>query len=121
MTTDKVRKGLKGAGGVALRTSFDKSKEEAIRATPGAGGLDFVAEINKKSALAEAWRALPLAQGASVVACRCAWNAIQRLTAMKVTPSAAIKMNKDECSTTATAGAKSARISPTTQICHASA
>jgi uncharacterized membrane protein len=32
MTTDKVLEGLKGAGGVVLRTSFDKSKDEAIRA-----------------------------------------------------------------------------------------
>jgi uncharacterized membrane protein len=32
MTTDKVLEGLKGAGGVVLRTSFDKSKEDAIRA-----------------------------------------------------------------------------------------
>lgn len=32
MTTDKVLDGLKGAGGVVLRTSFDKSKEDAIRA-----------------------------------------------------------------------------------------
>jgi uncharacterized membrane protein len=32
MTTDKVLEGLKGVGGVVLRTSFDKSKEDAIRA-----------------------------------------------------------------------------------------
>ncbi len=32
MTTDKVLEGLKGAGGVVLRTSFEKSKEDAIRA-----------------------------------------------------------------------------------------
>ncbi|MFO1102402.1 MAG: DUF1269 domain-containing protein [Methylocystis sp.] len=32
MTTDKVLEGLKGVGGVVLRTSFDKSKDEAIRA-----------------------------------------------------------------------------------------
>lgn len=32
MTTDKVLEGLKGAGGAVLRTSFDKSKDEAIRA-----------------------------------------------------------------------------------------
>lgn len=32
MTTDKVLDGLKGVGGVVLRTSFDKSKEDAIRA-----------------------------------------------------------------------------------------
>jgi len=32
MTTDKVLEGLKGAGGVVLRTSFEKSKDEAIRA-----------------------------------------------------------------------------------------
>ena len=32
MTTDKVLEGLKGGGGVVLRTSFDKSKEDAIRA-----------------------------------------------------------------------------------------
>ncbi|MBG0797579.1 DUF1269 domain-containing protein [Methylocystis sp. L43] len=32
MTTDKVLEGLKGAGGVVLRTSFDKSKDDAIRA-----------------------------------------------------------------------------------------
>lgn len=32
MTTDKVLEGLKGVGGVVLRTSFEKSKEDAIRA-----------------------------------------------------------------------------------------
>jgi uncharacterized membrane protein len=32
MTTDKVLEGLKGVGGVVLRTSFDKSKDDAIRA-----------------------------------------------------------------------------------------
>ncbi len=32
MTTAKVLEGLKGVGGVVLRTSFDKSKEDAIRA-----------------------------------------------------------------------------------------
>jgi uncharacterized membrane protein len=32
MTTDKVLDGLKGVGGTVLRTSFEKSKEEAIRA-----------------------------------------------------------------------------------------
>ncbi len=32
MTTDKVLEGLKGAGGVVLRTSFEKSKDDAIRA-----------------------------------------------------------------------------------------
>jgi uncharacterized membrane protein len=32
MTTDKVLEGLKGVGGVVLRTSFDKSKHDAIRA-----------------------------------------------------------------------------------------
>jgi uncharacterized membrane protein len=32
MTTDKVLEGLKGAGGTVLRTSFDKSKDDAIRA-----------------------------------------------------------------------------------------
>jgi uncharacterized membrane protein len=32
MTTDKVLEGLKGAGGTVLRTSFEKSKDEAIRA-----------------------------------------------------------------------------------------
>ena len=32
MTTDKVLDGLKGVGGVVLRTSFEKSKEDAIRA-----------------------------------------------------------------------------------------
>ncbi|PPD40645.1 MAG: hypothetical protein CTY15_14535 [Methylocystis sp.] len=32
MTTDKVLEGLKGVGGTVLRTSFDKSKDEAIRA-----------------------------------------------------------------------------------------
>lgn len=32
MTTDKVLAGLEGAGGTILRTSFDKSKEDAIRA-----------------------------------------------------------------------------------------
>ena len=32
MTTDKVLEGLKGVGGTVLRTSFDKSKDDAIRA-----------------------------------------------------------------------------------------
>jgi uncharacterized membrane protein len=32
MTTDKVLEDLKGVGGTVLRTSFDKTKEEAIRA-----------------------------------------------------------------------------------------
>jgi uncharacterized membrane protein len=32
MTTDKVLEKLKGVGGAVLRTSFDKSMEEAIRA-----------------------------------------------------------------------------------------
>ena len=32
MTTDKVLEGLKGVGGTVLRTSFEKSKDEAIRA-----------------------------------------------------------------------------------------
>ncbi len=32
MTTDKVLDGLKGVGGTVLQTSFDKSKDEAIRA-----------------------------------------------------------------------------------------
>ncbi len=32
MTTDKVLEGLKGVGGTVLRTSFEKSKEDAIRA-----------------------------------------------------------------------------------------
>ena len=32
MTTDKVLDGLKGVGGTVLRTSFEKSKEDAIRA-----------------------------------------------------------------------------------------
>ena len=32
MTTDKVLEGLKGLGGTVLRTSFEKSKDEAIRA-----------------------------------------------------------------------------------------
>ena len=32
MTTDKVLEGLKGVGGTVLRTSFDKTKDEAIRA-----------------------------------------------------------------------------------------
>ncbi len=32
MTTDKVLADLEGVGGTVLRTSFDKSKEEAIRA-----------------------------------------------------------------------------------------
>jgi uncharacterized membrane protein len=32
MTTDKVLEGLKGIGGTVLRTSFDKSKDDAIRA-----------------------------------------------------------------------------------------
>jgi len=32
MTTDKVLEGLKGVGGVVLRTSFEKSREDAIRA-----------------------------------------------------------------------------------------
>jgi uncharacterized membrane protein len=31
MTTDKVLDGLKGVGGTVLRTSFEKSKEDAIR------------------------------------------------------------------------------------------
>lgn len=38
MTTDKVLEGLKGAGGDVIRTSFDKSKEEAIRAALAAQG-----------------------------------------------------------------------------------
>ncbi len=32
MTTDKVLEGLRGVGGTVLRTSFEKSKDEAIRA-----------------------------------------------------------------------------------------
>lgn len=32
MTTDKVLEGLKGVGGTVLRTSFDKSRDDAIRA-----------------------------------------------------------------------------------------
>jgi uncharacterized membrane protein len=32
MTTDKVLEGLRGVGGTVLRTSFDKSKDDAIRA-----------------------------------------------------------------------------------------
>ena len=32
MTTDKVLEGLKGVGGTVLQTSFDKTKDEAIRA-----------------------------------------------------------------------------------------
>jgi uncharacterized membrane protein len=32
MTTDKVLAELKGVGGTVLRTSFEKSKEDAIRA-----------------------------------------------------------------------------------------
>ena len=32
MTTDKVLEGLKGVGGTVLRTSFDKTKDQAIRA-----------------------------------------------------------------------------------------
>jgi uncharacterized membrane protein len=32
MTTDKVLDALKGTGGTVLRTSFDKSKDEALRA-----------------------------------------------------------------------------------------
>ena len=32
MTTDKVLEGLKGVGGTVLRTSFDKTKDDAIRA-----------------------------------------------------------------------------------------
>jgi len=32
MTTDKVLDGLKGVGGTVLRTSFEKSKDDAIRA-----------------------------------------------------------------------------------------
>jgi uncharacterized membrane protein len=32
MTTDKVLEGLRGAGGTVLRTSFEKSKDDAIRA-----------------------------------------------------------------------------------------
>jgi uncharacterized membrane protein len=32
MTTDKVLEGRKEVGGVVLRTSFDKSKDDAIRA-----------------------------------------------------------------------------------------
>jgi uncharacterized membrane protein len=32
MTTDKVLEGLRGAGGTVLRTSFDKTKDDAIRA-----------------------------------------------------------------------------------------
>lgn len=32
MTTDKVLEGLKGVGGTVLRTSFDRTKDEAIRA-----------------------------------------------------------------------------------------
>ncbi|MGJ0505902.1 MAG: DUF1269 domain-containing protein [Methylocystis sp.] len=32
MTTDKVLEGLRGVGGTVLRTSFDKSKDQAIRA-----------------------------------------------------------------------------------------
>ncbi len=32
MTTDKVLEGLKGVGGTVLQTSFDKSKDDAIRA-----------------------------------------------------------------------------------------
>lgn len=36
MTTDKVLAGLRGVGGTVLRTSFEKSKEDAIRAALGA-------------------------------------------------------------------------------------
>ncbi len=32
MTADKVLADLKGAGGKVLRTSFDETKEEALRA-----------------------------------------------------------------------------------------
>ncbi len=32
MTTDKVLAELKGVGGTVLRTSFEESKEDAIRA-----------------------------------------------------------------------------------------
>jgi len=32
MTTDKVLEGLKGVGGTVLRTSFDRTRDEAIRA-----------------------------------------------------------------------------------------
>ncbi len=32
MTTDKVLEGLRGVGGTVLRTSFDKTKDDAIRA-----------------------------------------------------------------------------------------
>jgi uncharacterized membrane protein len=32
MTTDKVLAGLRGAGGTVLRSSFDETKEEALRA-----------------------------------------------------------------------------------------
>jgi len=32
MTTDKVLAALQGEGGTVIRTSFDESKEEALRA-----------------------------------------------------------------------------------------
>lgn len=38
MTTDKVLEGLKGVGGTVLRTSFDKTQDEAIRAALAARG-----------------------------------------------------------------------------------
>ena len=38
MTTDKVLAALQGEGGTVIRTSFDESKEEALRTALAAAG-----------------------------------------------------------------------------------